>query len=153
MSRLGHDWLDDSAVAISRHPQPAADLLRRPLVAEELLLALPHGSVLECESSRATEEGVPGGGKEAPYGRMLRSFQNAGRFAAGRDWQADRGDFEREVDRDVRTITPEDQGGPSEGGEARRFIGEESGLQARRHKASAVNFPGLTRQCRATIGT
>src|SRR5947208_12221914 len=54
---------------------------------------------------------------------------------------ADLGDFEREVDRDVRTIALDD-----EGGEARRPIGEQAGRQARRHKASAVNFPSMTRR-------
>src|SRR5215510_10593612 len=43
------DWLDDPPVSVSRHLQQAADLLRRPLVAEELL---PDGRVLECESAR-----------------------------------------------------------------------------------------------------
>ena len=37
--------------SISRHLQQAADLLRRALVAEELLLALSDGRVLECESA------------------------------------------------------------------------------------------------------
>jgi len=100
----GDDRLDDSPVSISRHLQQATDLLRRALVAEELLLALPDGRVLECESARAAEGGVQGGGEEAGHRKMLRSFRVAGRFAAESDWQADLGDFEREVDRDVRTI-------------------------------------------------
>src|SRR6267154_733455 len=111
MPRLGHDRLDDPPVSISRHLQQAADLLRRALVAEELLLALPDGRVLECESARAAEGGVQGGGEEARHGEVLRSFRVAGRFAARSDWQADLGDFEREVDRDVRTIALNDQGG------------------------------------------
>ncbi len=45
-----------------------------------------------------------------------------------------------EVDRDVRTIALDDQGGAGADGEARRPIGEQGGRQARRHKASAVNF-------------
>src|SRR5258708_9022727 len=39
--RLGHDRLDGPPVSISRHLQPAADLLTRALLAEPLLLALP----------------------------------------------------------------------------------------------------------------
>src|SRR5439155_10932483 len=95
---------------------------RRALVAEELLLALPDGRVLECGSARAAEGGVQGGGEEARHGEVLRSFRVAGRFAARSDWQADLGDFEREVDRDVRTIALDDQGGAGADGEARRPI-------------------------------
>src|SRR5208283_3899572 len=138
--------LDDPPVSLSRHSQPAAHLLRRGLVAKELLLALPDGRVLECESARAVEGGV----EEARHGRVLRSFQVAGRFAAPSDRQADLGDFEREVDRDVRTNALEDQGGAGEDGEARRPIGEQGGRQARRHKASAVNLSSMTRRYRAT---
>ena len=101
--------------------------IRSVVVAEELLLSLPDGRVLECESARTTESGVPGGGEEAQHGEMLRQFQVAGRFAARSDWQADLGDFEREVDRDVRTIAFADQGGAGAGGEARRPIREQSG--------------------------
>src|SRR6516162_3044954 len=137
----GHDRLDDPTVSISRHIQPAADLLCRALVAEELLRALPDGRVLECESTRAAEGGVQCGGEEAQHGEVLRSIRVAGRFAARSDWQADLGDFEREVDRVLRTIAFEDQGGAGEDGEARRSIGEQGGRQARRYKASAVNFP------------
>src|SRR3974377_2184214 len=104
MPRLGHDRLDDPPVSISRHLQQAADLLRRALVAEELLRALPDGRVLERESARGVEVGVPGGGEEAQDGEVLRSIRDAGRFAAGSDWQADLGDFERAVDRVLRTI-------------------------------------------------
>ena len=68
-------------------------------------------------------------GEEARHGEVLRSFRVAGRFAARRDWQADLGDFEREVDRDVRTIALDDQGGPGAGGEARRPMGEQGGRQ------------------------
>src|SRR6516225_7006747 len=57
---------------------------------------------------------------------------------------------DREVDRDVRTIALDDQGGAGADGEARRPIGEQGGRQARRHKASAVNFPSMTRRYRAT---
>src|SRR5260370_3309464 len=113
---MGHDRLDDPPVAISRHLQQAADLLRRALVAEELLLALPDGRVLERESARAAEGGVCGGGEEARHGEGLRSFRVAGRFAARSDWQADLGDFEREVDRDAPTIALDAHGGA--GGEA-----------------------------------
>src|SRR5580700_12080574 len=60
------------------------------------------------------------------------------------------GDFEREVDRDIRTIALDDQGGAGADGEARRPIGEQGGRQARRHKASAVNFPSMTRRYLAT---
>ena len=84
------------------------------------------------------------------YGEVLRSFRVAGRFTARSDWQADLGDFEREVDRDVRTIALDDQGGTGADGEARRPIGEQRGRQARRHKASAVNFPSMARRYRAT---
>src|SRR5262245_20501639 len=101
---MGHDRLDDPVVSISRHIQQAADLLCRALVTEELLLALSDGRVLECESARAAEGGVQSGGEEAGHGKVLRSFPVAGRFAAGSDWQAHLGDFERAVDRDVRTI-------------------------------------------------
>ena len=59
-------------------------------------------------------------------------------------------DFEREVDRDVRTIAFDDQGGAGADGEARRPIGEQGGRQACRHKASAVNFPSMTRRYRAS---
>src|ERR1044071_7551961 len=52
-------------------------------------------------------EGV---GEEARDGKMLSEFRVAIRFAARSDWQADLGDFEREVDQDVRTIAFEDQG-------------------------------------------
>jgi hypothetical protein len=48
--RLEHDRLDDPPVSIPRHLQQAADHLRRALVAEELLLALPDGRVLGFES-------------------------------------------------------------------------------------------------------
>src|SRR5215831_6539295 len=132
--------MDDPPVSISRHVQQAADLLRCALVAEELLLALPDGRVLECESARAAEGGVQGGGEAARHGEVLRSFRVARRLAARSDWQADLGDFDREVDRDVRTIALEDQGGAGAAGEARRLIGEQSGRQARRHKGSAVNY-------------
>src|ERR1700758_4413496 len=121
MPRLGHDRLDNPPVSISRHLQQAADLLRRARVAEELLLALPDGRVLECESARAVEGGVQGGGQKARHGKVLRSFPVAGRFAARSDWQTDLGDFERQVDRDVRTIAPEDQGGAGKDGEASRL--------------------------------
>src|SRR6202035_2376054 len=123
----------------------------RALVAEELLLALPDGRVLECESARAAEGGVQGGGEEARHGEVLRSFRVAGRFAARGDWQADLGDFEREVDRDVRTIALDDQGGAGADGEARRPVGKQGGRQARRHKASAVNFPSMTRRYLANL--
>jgi hypothetical protein len=61
---------------------------------------------------------------------MLREFPVAGRFAARSDWQADLGDFEREVDRVLRTIAFDDQGGAGTDGEARRLIGEQGGRQA-----------------------
>src|SRR5206468_9989805 len=150
MPRLGHDRLDDPPVSISRHLQQAADLLRRALVAEELLRALPDGRVQECASARAVEGGVQGGGEEARHGEVLRSFRVAARFAARSDWQADLGDFEREMDRDLRTIAFDDQGGAGPDGKARRPIGEQGGRQARGHKASAVNFPSTTRRYRAT---
>src|SRR6516164_4910315 len=149
--RLGHDRLDDPPVSISRHLQQAADLLRRALVAEELLRALPDGRVLECESAGAAEGGVPGGGEEAQHGEVLRSIQVAGRFAARSDWQADLGDFEREVDRDVRTIAFEDQGRAGADEKERRPIGEQGGRQARRHKASALNFLSMTRRYRKNM--
>src|SRR5262249_7682820 len=145
------DRLDDPPVSISRHLQQAADLLRCALVAEELLLALPDGRVLECESARAAEGDVQGGGEEARHGEVLHSFRVAGRFAARSDWQADLGDFEREVDRDVRTIALDDQGGAGADGEARRPIGEQGGHQARRDKASAGNFPSMTRRYRRRL--
>src|SRR5215831_10762650 len=111
MPRLGHDRLGDPTVSLSGHLQQAADLLCRALVAEELLLALPHGRVLERESARAVEGGIQGSGEEARHGEVLRSFRVSGRFAARSDWQADLRDFEREVDRDVRTIALDDQSG------------------------------------------
>src|ERR1022692_4654929 len=125
------------------------DLLRRALVAEELLLALRVRRVLECESARPAEGGVQGGGEEARHGEVVRSFRVAGRFAARSDWQADLGDSERQVDRDVRTIASEDQGGAGADDEAGRPIGEQGGRQARRHKATA-NLPSMTRRYRAT---
>src|SRR3979490_243145 len=134
MPGLGYDRLDDPPVSISRHLQQAADLLRRALVAEELLLALPDGRILECESARAAEGGVQGGGEEARHGEVLHSFRVAGRFAARSDWQADLSDFEREMDRDVRTIALDDQGGTGAEGEGGRPIGEQGGRQARRRK-------------------
>src|SRR5277367_3847156 len=137
MPRLGHDRLDNPPVSISRHLQQATDLLRGDLVAEELLLALPDGRVLECESARAVEGGVQGGEEEARHGEVLRSFRVAGRFAARSDRQADLGDFEREVDRDVRTVALDDQGGAG---------AEQGGRQARRHKTPAVSFPSMTRR-------
>ena len=118
----GANRLDDPSVSISRHLQQAADLLRRAVVAEELLLALPDGRVLECESARAAEGGVQGGGEEARHREVLRSFRVAGRFTARSNWQADLGDFEREMDRDVRAIAPDDQGGAGADGEATRPI-------------------------------
>jgi hypothetical protein len=81
----------------------------------------------------------------------LRSIQVAGRFAARSDWQADLGDFEREVDRDLRTIAFEDQGGAGADDEAKRPIGEQ-GRQASRYKASGVNFPSMTRRYRKKYG-
>jgi hypothetical protein len=75
--RLGHDRLNDPPVSISRHLQQAADLLRRALVAEELLLALPDGRVLECESARAAEGGVQGGGEEARHGKCWQATDAA----------------------------------------------------------------------------
>ena len=77
---------------------------------------------------------------------MLRSFRVAGLLAARSDWQADLGDFEREVDRDVRTIALDEPSGAGADGEARRPIGEQDGRQAQQHKASAVNFPSMTRR-------
>jgi hypothetical protein len=74
--RLGHDRLDDPPVSISRHLQQAADLLRRALVAEELLLALPDGCVLECESTRAVEGGAQGGGKKLDMGKRCVHFKS-----------------------------------------------------------------------------
>jgi hypothetical protein len=88
--------------------------------------------------------GVQGGGEEARHGEMLRKFQVAGRFAARSDWQTDLGDFERGVDRNVRTIAFEDQGGAES--EATRTIGEQGGRQARQHKASTVNFTTMIRR-------
>ena len=72
-------------IPLSRYPdtynkQP--NLLRRALVAEELLLALPDERVLECESARAAEGGVQGGAEEARHGEELRSFRVAGQLAA-----------------------------------------------------------------------
>ena len=89
-------------------------------------------------------------GRKLDMGEVLRSFRVAGRFAARSDWQADLGDFEREVDRDVRTIALDDQSGAGAVGEARRPIGEQGSRQARRHKASGVNFPSMTRRYLAT---
>ena len=111
-----------------------------PANRDGILHALPDGRVLECESARAAQGGVQGVGQEARHGEVLRSFRIAGRFAARSDWQADLDDFEREVDRDVRTNTLDDQGGTGAEGEAKRPISEQCGCQARRHKASAVNF-------------
>src|SRR5258708_21092790 len=140
MPRLGHDRLDDPPVSISGHVQQAADLLRRALVAEELLFALPDGRVLECESARATEGGVQGGGEEARHGKVLRSFRVAGRFAARSDWQADLADFEREMDRDVRTIALDDQGGTGAEGEASHHQRARWAPSASTQSVS-VNFP------------
>jgi hypothetical protein len=70
-------------IPLSRYPdtyKQAADLLRRALVAEELLLAVPDGRVLEREAARAVEGGVQGGGEEARYGEVLRPFRVARRF-------------------------------------------------------------------------
>src|SRR5215831_7639213 len=141
MPRLGYDRLGDSAVSVSRHSQQAADLLRRALVAEELLLALPVWRVLERESSGAVEGGVQGGGEEARHGEVVRSFRVAGRIAARSHRQADLGDFEREVDRDVRAIAFDDQGRAGADDEETRPNGEQGGRQARRRKAPAVNVP------------
>ena len=66
-------------------------------------------------------------GKKLDMGKCCVHFASAGRFAARSDWQANLGDFEREVDRDVRTIALDDQGGPSADGEAGRPIGEQGG--------------------------
>src|SRR5262249_17072042 len=93
-----------------------------------------------CWSTRPAESGVQGGGEEARHGEMLRSFRVVGRLAARSDWQADLSNFEREVDRDIRTIAHNDQGRAGADGEARYFIREQRGRQASRHKASAVNF-------------
>src|SRR5262249_21374220 len=111
----------------------AADHLRRALVAEELLLALPDGRVLGFESARAVEDGVQGSGQEARHGEVLRSFRVAGRFAARSDRQTDLGHFEREVDRDIRTIALEDQSRAGADGEAwpeSRVIGKAEPLTA-----------------------
>ncbi len=89
-------------------------------------------------------------GKKLDMGKCCVHFRVAGRFAARSNWQADLGYFEREVDRDVRTVALDDQGRAGEDGEARPRIGEQSGRQARRHNASAVNFPIMTRRCLAT---
>src|SRR5262249_18771693 len=145
MSRLGHDRLDDPLVSLSGHLQQAADLLRRTLVAEKLLLILFDGRLLERESARAVESGVQGGRQKARHGQMLLSLRVAGRPAAPCDWQADLGDFEREVDRDVRTNALNDQGGAGAEGEAREPIGEQSGHQTLRHKTSAVRLPNIAR--------
>src|SRR5262249_9677030 len=48
--RLGHDRLDDPFVPLPRHSQQAAALLRRALVAEELLLAPFDGPCVHFES-------------------------------------------------------------------------------------------------------
>src|SRR5215471_21780113 len=74
-------------------------------------------------------------GKKLDMGKCCVHFRIAGRFAARTDWQADLGDFEREVDRDVRTIALADQGGAGAESEARRRIGGQAGSQARRRKA------------------
>ncbi len=58
-----------------------------------------------------------------------------------------------QVDRDVRTIALEDQGRAGADGEARRPIGEQGGRQARRHKASAVDFPMRPGQGLSTEGS
>ena len=88
-------------------------------------------------------------GKKLGHGEVLRSFQVAGRFAARTDWQADRGDFERRMDRDVRTIALDDQGGAGAQGEGGCPIREQGGRQTRRYKASAVSFPSLIRRFRS----
>src|SRR5215510_11131978 len=146
----GHDRLDHPPVSISRHLQQAADLLRRALVAEKLLLALPDGRVLECESARAAEGGVQGGGEEARHGGSVAFISSRRTICRSKRLAADLGVFEREVDRDVRTIALDDQGGAGADGEARCPIGEQGGRQARRHEASAVNFPSMTRRYRTT---
>jgi hypothetical protein len=87
-------------------------------------------------------------GKKLDMGKCCVHFQS-GRFAARSDWQADLGDFQREVDRDVRTIALDDQGGAGAEGEAKRLIGEQGGHHARRHKASPVDVPSITRRYRA----
>jgi hypothetical protein len=74
--RLGHDRLDDPPVSISKHLQQAADLLRRALVAEELLLALPDGRVLECESARAAEAAFNAAGKKLDKGKCCVHFES-----------------------------------------------------------------------------
>ena len=101
------------------------------------------GAFWSESQARAAEGRVQGGGEEARHGEVLRSFRVARRFAAPSDWQADLGDFEREVDRDVRTIAIEDQGwagSEDEECEAKRPI-KQGGRQTRQHKASAVNLP------------
>src|SRR5215470_5719108 len=69
----------------------------------------------------------------------------AGRFAARSDWQADLGDFEREVDRDVRTIALEDQGGAEDPGSksepgARAEIRKERGPTYQKTERGARGF-------------
>src|SRR5262249_46779488 len=98
-----------------------AALLRRAVVAEELLLAAPDGRVREREPARAAEDSVQVVGQEARHGEVLRPFRNAGRPAAAGNRQADLGDLDREVDRDLRTVALEDKGGAGEGGKAVRL--------------------------------
>jgi len=69
-----------------------------------------------------------------------------GELAARIDWHANLGDFERAVDRVLRTIAFEYRSGAGADGEARLPIGEQGCRQPRRHKASTVNLPSRTRR-------
>ena len=76
MPRLGHDRLDDSPVSISRHLQQAADLLRRALVAEELLLALPDGHVWSASQLEQLKAALKAAGKKLDMGKCCVHFES-----------------------------------------------------------------------------
>ena len=59
-------------------------------------------------------------GKKLDMGKCCVHFESPDDLPLEGDWQADLGDFERAVDRDVRTIALDDQGGAGADGEARR---------------------------------
>ena len=129
------------SIPLSRHPdtynkQPicyVALASQKNYCSLHLMGAYTFGSASQLEQLKAAFKVA---GKKLDR-EVLRPFRDAGRPAARSDRQADLGDLEREVDRDLRTVAPDDQGGSGEEGEGER-PGEQGRLQARQHEASAA---------------
>jgi hypothetical protein len=80
-------------------------------------------------------------GQEARHGGSVVFILSRRTIAARSHWQADLSDFKREVDRDVRTITLDDQGGAGAEGKARRNIVEKRAARKVAAKRVATKRP------------